>query len=149
VAKCWWSVHRGRHLLWFMSGHFKWRYGNGLCLSKIHSMTADTETEGKPPVYGFWIVWICGNQWRFLKKYHNRWWNMLYGYDPKTKQQASHCKFPSLLQWRKAHHMHIQTKLMLYKGVIQNKYALQGQVTNQNFCLQVLEHLFEAVHCNW
>jgi hypothetical protein len=36
-----------------------------------------------------------------------------------------------------------------YKGVVHHSHALQGQIINQYFCLQMLKHAHGTVHCKW
>jgi len=73
-----------------------------------------------------------------------------YGYDPETKQQSSQWKSASSPRPKKARQVKSNVKTMLIcffdiKGLVHFEFVLQDQTVNQQFYLEVLKRLRDAV----
>ena len=73
-----------------------------------------------------------------------------YGYDPETKQQSSQWKSALSLRLKKARQVKSNVKTMLIcffdiEGLINFEFVPQGQTVNQQFYLEVLKRLHDAV----
>ena len=74
----------------------------------------------------------------------------VYGYDPETKFQSSKWKHPESPRPKKARQVRSNVKVMLTcffdsPGIVHHEYAPEGQTINNEYYLQVLRRLREAV----
>jgi hypothetical protein len=74
----------------------------------------------------------------------------LYGYDPETKVQSSHWKHSSSPRVKNAQLVWSKFKVLLtlffdYCGIVHHSYASEGQTINQEYYVEVIRHLHDAV----
>jgi hypothetical protein len=75
-------------------------------------------------------MWLCKNRLAILKNIIWHYERQFYSYDPWNKAESSQCKFPLLLESKRAWQVCSKTKVMLTfsstGGVVHHVYALQG-----------------------
>jgi histone-lysine N-methyltransferase SETMAR len=76
----------------------------------------------------------------------------VYRYDPETKVQSSQWKQSSSPRPKKAQRVQSKVKVLLtvffhYRGIVHHSYAPEGQTINNEYYLEVIYHLCDAVGC--
>jgi len=77
----------------------------------------------------------------------------VYWYNPETRAQSSHWKTLGSLRPKKVRQVWRKVKVMLiiffdHESVVHHEYAPDGQTVNEEYCIEVLHRLHDAVWCN-
>jgi hypothetical protein len=108
--------------MWFCKG------SNSECIKELHQISSDDAS--------FLSRDITGDE------------NLIYGYDPETKQQSSQWKSPNSLRLTKVRQVKSKVKSTLIiffaiKGVLYKEFILAGRTVSSAHCYEVLWRLCE------